>query len=54
MANHEHLGLLKAGAVKWSEWREHNPQIKPDLSGANLEGDNLQRCKSSAIEFNQR
>jgi len=35
MANLEHLALLEQGA-RWLEWRAKNPQVKPDLSEANL------------------
>lgn len=36
MANPEHLKLLQQGAEKWNEWRRLNPEVKPDLSDANL------------------
>ena len=36
MANEEHLKILKQGVKKWNEWREENPDIKPDLQEANL------------------
>jgi len=36
MANEEHLKILKQRIEAWNEWREKNPQITPDLSGANL------------------
>lgn len=34
MANKEHVEILRLGADLWNEWREQNPTIKPDLSGA--------------------
>lgn len=40
MANEEHLKLLKQGVHVWNTWREANPEVQPDLSGANLKGDN--------------
>lgn len=36
MANKAHVDLLMEGPGRWNEWREANPQIVPDLSGANL------------------
>ena len=36
MANKKHLEILKKGVKAWNEWREENPEEKPDLSGANL------------------
>jgi hypothetical protein len=38
MANREHLKILKQGAQDWNIWRERNPLIKPNLSGARLKG----------------
>ncbi|HEV2861231.1 MAG TPA: toll/interleukin-1 receptor domain-containing protein [Pyrinomonadaceae bacterium] len=36
MANPEHLEILERGVQAWNVWRETNPLIDPDLSGANL------------------
>src|ERR1017187_8835086 len=36
MASQEHVALLKTGRKAWSNWRENNPTIVPDLSRANL------------------
>jgi hypothetical protein len=36
MANDEHVALLKKGVTVWNAWREGNPDIRPDLSDANL------------------
>jgi hypothetical protein len=36
MANEEQLEILKQGVEAWNKWREDNPEIKIDLSGANL------------------
>jgi len=35
MANSEHLEKLKGPEI-WNRWREQNPEIEPDLGGANL------------------
>jgi uncharacterized protein YjbI with pentapeptide repeats len=36
MANEEHVARLRKGADSWNAWRKENPEIHPDLSGANL------------------
>jgi uncharacterized protein YjbI with pentapeptide repeats len=36
VANKEHLALLKQGVEVWNQWRENNPEVRPDLSGADL------------------
>lgn len=41
MANNEHLDRLKHARLRqdvkeWNEWRKNNPEICPDLSGADL------------------
>jgi uncharacterized protein YjbI with pentapeptide repeats len=38
MANQEQLDILKQGVEVWNEWREKNPDIQIDLSGADLSG----------------
>ena len=41
MANREHIVILKKGVDAWNEWRIKNPDIRPDLSGANLPRANI-------------
>ena len=36
MANDEHVAILKKGVEAWNAWRRENPDIRPDLSEANL------------------
>ncbi len=36
MANPDHVNKIKEGVSSWNEWREKNPEIKPDLGWANL------------------
>jgi uncharacterized protein YjbI with pentapeptide repeats len=36
MANPEHLAILRQGSIKWNKWREENPNLKPDLNGADI------------------
>jgi Pentapeptide repeats (8 copies) len=49
MANQEHLNRLKEGIEAWNAWRNQYPDIRPDLSGADLgladlSGANLSRA----------
>ncbi|MFZ0725589.1 MAG: toll/interleukin-1 receptor domain-containing protein [Desulfobacterales bacterium] len=43
MANPEHLEILKQGVDVWNRWREDNPDVKPDLDGADLSSADLSR-----------
>lgn len=36
MANLNHYEVLKEGVETWNRWRRENPDVRPDLSGANL------------------
>ena len=56
MANPEHLAILKKGMEAWNEWREQNPEIRPDLAGASLlptdlSGTNLSRANLRGVYF---
>jgi hypothetical protein len=35
MAKEEHVKVLKQGTEDWNKWRGENPDIKPNLAGAN-------------------
>ena len=42
MANDEHVALLlKQGVAAWNAWRDENPDIRLDLTEADLGGANL-------------
>jgi hypothetical protein len=41
MANEEHLKILRQGVAAWNEWRRENPELRPDLSGADLNKANV-------------
>jgi Pentapeptide repeats (8 copies) len=41
MANDEHVAIFKKGVDGWNAWRRANPDIRPDLSKADLSGANL-------------
>ncbi len=38
MVDGEHLGILKQGVAAWNKWRASNPEIRPNLTGADLTG----------------
>ncbi|HLG15638.1 MAG TPA: toll/interleukin-1 receptor domain-containing protein [Blastocatellia bacterium] len=44
MANEEHLAILKQGVKVWNKWRSERPEVRPDLSNANLQAANLFRA----------
>lgn len=48
MANPEHLAILRQGVEVWNQWREDQPEIEPNLKGANLKNLNLE-----SINFNK-
>lgn len=41
MANPEHLAILKQGVEVWNQWRRENPELRTDLSKADLFKANL-------------
>jgi uncharacterized protein YjbI with pentapeptide repeats len=56
MLNSEHLAKLKEGVEVWNHWRENNPDVEPDLSGADLRraeliGIDLRGAKLSEVNF---
>ena len=56
MPNSEHLKILGKGVEAWNAWREENPDLRPDLVGANLRnaelsGVNLGWAKLSRVRL---
>jgi hypothetical protein len=51
MANEEQLALLRQGADVWNAWMEDNPEVKLDLSGAELPGAQLAGFKLTGAEL---
>ena len=41
MPNYEHLAVLRNGVEAWNNWRNANPDIKPNLKRATLTGECL-------------
>jgi hypothetical protein len=51
MANEAHLARLKEGLKAWNAWRAENPEIQPDLSGADLFGVDLRGASLSEVNL---
>jgi uncharacterized protein YjbI with pentapeptide repeats len=51
MANEEHLKILLQRVEVWNQWRESNPEIKPDFSYADLRRANPGRANLSETDF---
>jgi Pentapeptide repeats (8 copies) len=51
MASDEHVALLKQGVAAWNAWRDKNPDIRPDLSGADLSKANLSGANLSGADL---
>ncbi len=51
MANQEHLVRLEQGVVAWNAWRIQNPDVQPNLIGANLSGANLRDADLSQAKL---
>lgn len=47
MATPEHLKILKRGVEVWNEWRQDNPDVRPNLRKANLHGQDLRKSNFS-------
>lgn len=50
MTNRAHLNILNQGVRTWNQWRDANPDIRPDLQLANLNGKDL--CKINLSRAN--
>ena len=53
MANEVHLAILELGTKVWNEWREENPDVRPDLSGATLIKADLHRSNLRSTSLNR-
>lgn len=53
MANSEHLQLLSQGWRAWNLWREAHPDVRPDLSGADLRKHMLRGFNLSDSNFSR-
>ena len=53
MANPEHLAWLKKGVEQWNGWRNHNPEVLPDLHKADLGKEDLRRADLRRVNFSE-
>lgn len=53
MSHDEQLNILRQGTAAWNKWRGDNPSIRPDLSGADLFGVNLDEAHLSGVNLSQ-
>lgn len=51
MTNRELLRILRRGWQPWNAWREENPDIRPDLSRADLRGADLSKTDLSGTNL---
>lgn len=53
MANPEHLAKLMEGVERWNHWKGQNPEVRPDLNEADLEGAKLMGADLSGAHFSK-
>jgi hypothetical protein len=51
MANYEHIAHLMKGVAAWNDWREENPDTRPDLRNASLNGLNLRDANLRDVDL---
>ncbi len=52
MANEEHLHIFEQGVNAWNQWRTKNPDVKPDLSGVYIPGENYSEALLNGTNLN--
>jgi uncharacterized protein YjbI with pentapeptide repeats len=53
LANAEHVAKLTEGVERWNQWKGQNPELRPDLSEADLEGVKLTGADLSGAYLNK-
>src|SRR2546421_507481 len=53
MVNQQHLELLRQGSDVWNTWRKQHPEVKPDLSGADLYNADLHNANLSEADLSR-
>ena len=53
MANPEHLAKLREGVAPWNEWRQQHPNIRPDLTAADLPAADLRGANLFAADLSK-
>ncbi|MCB2193127.1 MAG: toll/interleukin-1 receptor domain-containing protein [Deltaproteobacteria bacterium] len=51
MANQEHVKILKQGVEVWNRWREENPDIRPDLTEADMRKGDFKKADFHRVNF---
>jgi hypothetical protein len=51
--NQDHLEILKQGVEAWNRWRAENPDVRPDLRGADLFMANLSQANLRGADLRQ-
>ncbi len=51
MADKEHLAILERGVDEWNRWRARHPDLRPDLSDADLRAANLDSANLAATDL---
>jgi hypothetical protein len=51
MANEEHVARFREGIASWNAWRKENPDIRPDLRGADLYEADLEMANLIAADL---
>ena len=51
MTDQQQLALLQQGVDGWNQWRKENPDVRPDLSGANLSRADLRGMNLSGVDL---
>lgn len=49
----EQSAIIKKGIPQWNQWRQQNPKIAVDFSGANLRGANLRGANLSNVDLSE-
>ena len=53
MADPRHLATLKKGVAVWNNWRKENPEIQPDLKGADLRSARLRLSSLKGLNLSK-
>jgi Pentapeptide repeats (8 copies) len=53
MANPDHIAQLRKGVDAWNAWREQNPSVVPNLSGATLTAVNLSGASLVGVDLSE-
>ncbi len=51
MENQEHLTILDQGELIYNKWREENPNLRPELSQADLINRNISNFNFNFTDF---